>query len=150
MIYARPGWLPDYMGGFQPVQEVSETYKKYDVNTTRLFSAYGTVQFIIALAGAIVYLDHYSSITPFYKVLFAAVLTISIMIIGGIFERKRWVVWAEVVRLMLVLVSLNSYYYYWYSHWLTITEFISAGAFAVFLIWFVISVSRYTEDRQMA
>ncbi|MCW3124347.1 MAG: Sterol desaturase [Bacteroidetes bacterium] len=151
MILARPGWLPDYLGGFQPVQEVDTTvYKKFDADTTSLFRAYGAVQFIIALAGAIAYLDHFSALTTFYKWFFAGVVVISIMIIGAIFERKSWVVWAEVIRLMLVLAALNSYYYYWYSHWLTIVEAISAGAFAVFLVWFVISVSRYREDSELA
>lgn len=147
MITARPGWLPDYLGGFQPVQEVNkETYTKYDADTTDLFRVYGTVQFIIALAGSIVYLDHFASITTFYKWFFASILTVSIMIIGGIFERKKWTVWAEVIRLMLVLAALNSYYYYWYNHWLTIVEIVSATAFAVFMVWFVISVSRHAEE----
>ncbi len=147
MITARPGWLPEYLGGFQSVKEVDkETYTKYDADTTDLFRVYGTVQFIIALAGTIVYLDHFSSITTFYKWFFASILTVSIMIIGGIFERKKWTVWAEVIRLMLVLAALNSYYYYWYNHWLTIVEIVSAAAFAVFMVWFVISVSRHAEE----
>ncbi|MBS1595093.1 MAG: sterol desaturase family protein [Bacteroidetes bacterium] len=147
MITARPGWLPEYLGGFQSVKEVDkETYTKYDADTTDLFRVYGTVQFIITLAGSIVYLDHFASITTFYKWFFASILTVSIMIIGGIFERKKWTVWAEVIRLMLVLAALNSYYYYWYNHWLTIVEIVSATAFAVFMVWFVISVSRHAEE----
>ena len=148
MIVARPGWLPEYMGGFQSVKEVdTATYSKYDADTTNLFRAYGTLQFIITLAGTIAYLDHFSTITLFYKWLFAGVLVLSIMIIGAIFERKKWIVWAEVARLLLVLGSLNSYYYYWYSHWLTIMEIFSMSLFAVSLTWLIISmvVSEDTE-----
>jgi hypothetical protein len=149
MVFARPGWLPDYMGGFQKPGEVSnKAFVKYDADTTNLFKAYGVLQFIFTLAGTVAYLDHFSSISSFYKALFAAVIGLSIMIIGAIFEQRKWIVWAEVVRLLLVLVSLNSYYYYWYSHWLTIMEIVSVGLFVVSVVWLVISMYK-DSDRQL-
>jgi sterol desaturase/sphingolipid hydroxylase (fatty acid hydroxylase superfamily) len=150
MVFARPGWLPEYLGGFQHVKEVdTATYAKYDADTTNLFRAYGTLQFLITLVGTIAYLDHFSTITLFYRWFFAAILVISIMIVGAIFERKKWIAWAEIVRLVLVLAALNSYYYYWYNHWLTIMAVVSAGLFGVSITWLIISMALGENDARM-
>ena len=150
MIVARPGWLPDYMGGFQHPGEVDRSaIVKYDADTTNLFKAYGVLQFVITLVGTIDYLDHFSTISTFYKWLFAGVLVLSVLIIGAIFEQRRWIVWAEIVRLVLVLASVNSFYYYWYNHWLTIMEIASAGVFVVSIVWLIISMYK-DSDKQLA
>ena len=150
MIFARPGWLPDYMGGFQGPKEINpDTYRKFDEDTTPLFRAYGTVQFIITLTGTVIYLDHYHAISVFYRILFAAVLLLSILIVGAIFEQKRWIRWAEIARLVLVLISLNSFYYYWYNNWLTIMELSSAVLFVASVILLVVSMYK-DSNRQMA
>jgi hypothetical protein len=107
------------------------------------------LQFILTLAGTIAYLDHFGTISEFYRWLFAIVIGLSIMIIGAIFEQRKWIVWAEIVRLLLVLVSLNSYYYYWYSHWLTIMETVSVGLFIVSIAWLIYSMYKESE-RQLA
>lgn len=148
MIFARPGWLPDYMGGYQSPPEVNrQGVIKYDADTTNLFKAYGVLQFIFTLAGTVAYLDHFKGISEFYRWLFAGVIALSIMIIGAIFEQRRWIVWAEIARLVLVLASINSFYYYWYNHWLTIMEIISIAAFVVSVVWLVISMYKDTERR---
>jgi alkylglycerol monooxygenase len=143
MIFAKPGWLPDYLGGFQSTQEIDkDTHSKYDHDTTPLFRTYGAIQFVITLAGTVMYLDHFSTITVFYKWL-------SILIVGAIFERKAWIRKAEIVRLLLVLISLNSYYYYWYNNWLNIMEVSSAAIFGASIAW--LAISMYKEnDTQMA
>lgn len=150
IIIARPGWLPDYMGGYQSPKEVDTTvYTKYDADTSNLFKAYGVLQFVLTLVGSVAYLDHFSTISVFYKWLFAAVIVLSVMIIGAIFEQRKWIVWAEIARLLLVLVSLNSFYYYWYINWLTIMEVASAGVFIVSIVWLIISMYNDTE-RELA
>ena len=147
IIFAKPGWLPDYLGGIQiPLEVDRATYSKYDADTDSFFKIYGTAQFIIVLAGSIAYLDHFSTITLFYKWFFAAVLLVSIMIIGAIFERRSWIPWAEILRLVLVLASLNSYYFYWYSHWLIVTASISVVLFVLSLVGFAISISKNREQ----
>ncbi|MBS1595823.1 MAG: sterol desaturase family protein [Bacteroidetes bacterium] len=149
MVFARPGWLPDYLGGFQPVKEVDRNaYEKYDADTTGGFRAYGAVQFAIVLVGLLAYLDDFAAMTTFYKWFFASMMVISILIIGGIFERRKWTVWAEVVRLMLVLATVNSFYYYWHNGWLLKIEIISLVSFAVSMVWFTISVSRHAQERE--
>ena len=149
LIFAKPGWLPTYLGGTIVPKEVNpDTYSKYDADTEWLLKVYGTFQFMIVLAGSIAYLDHFSTITLFYKWLFAGVLIVSILIIGAIFERKNWVVWAEVLRLVLVLISLNSYYYYWYSHWLGVTASVSAALFILSIVGFVLS-QYYSPERDV-
>jgi sterol desaturase/sphingolipid hydroxylase (fatty acid hydroxylase superfamily) len=141
VIFARPGWLPDYLGGFQQVKEVNkDTYTKYNEDTSPLLRAYGAVQFVITLAGTVSYLDHYHSISVFYRVLFAAVLILSILIVGAIFERRAWIAKAEILRLLLVLFSLNSFYYYWYNNWFAIVEVISAILFIASIAWLIISM----------
>jgi sterol desaturase/sphingolipid hydroxylase (fatty acid hydroxylase superfamily) len=131
MIFAKPGWLPDYLGGFQTVKEIDRnTYAKYDTETNMRFKIYAAAQFFIMLVCGILYMSHFKEISHFYKVVFLLLILISMLITGAILENKRWVVYAEYARLVLVMVSLNTFYYYWYINWFNLTMLVSSLAFA--------------------
>lgn len=140
MIWARPGWLPSYMGGYQAPREVNpQTYRKYDANCNKWFRIYAVLQFFILVIGATQYMAHYSEISLFYKVVFFALILITMLIIGAIFENKSWIVYAEYVRLILVMVSLNTFYYFWHVNWFMVMAIASAIAFAGFVALFTYS-----------
>jgi alkylglycerol monooxygenase len=134
LIWARPGWLPAYMGGFQHVQEVdAANYHKYDTKTNMWFSIYAVLQFAVLIWGTVQYMAFYPTISVFYKVLFFTLILLTMLIIGGIFENKRWIIYAEYARLVLAMVSLNTFYYFWHLNWFTVVLVVSAIIFAGFV-----------------
>ena len=140
VIFARPGWLPDYMGGMQHVKEVDDTtYTKYDENSNIYFRIYAIAQFFVLLWGTVQYMAHYSAISTFYKVVFFLLLLLTMLIMGAIFENKRWIIVAEYARLALVMVSLNTFYYFWYINWFNVMMITSAIIFVAFVAFFTYS-----------
>lgn len=134
LIWAKPGWLPAYMGGFQHVQEVdAANYHKYDAKANIWFSIYAVLQFAVLMWGAVQYMAFYPTISVFYKVLFFSLILLTMLIIGGIFENKRWIIYAEYARLVLAMVSLNTFYYFWHLNWFTVVLVVSAVIFAGFV-----------------
>lgn len=141
MIVAKPGWLPDYMGGFQHVKEVDKnTYRKYDASTSNWSKAYAAFQFFVMLFGFIEYSLHFKEMSLFYKVTFFGLILITMLITGGIFENKRWVIYAEYARLVLVMITLNTFYYFWYINWFNVTIIGSSIGFALCAGFFTYSV----------
>jgi sterol desaturase/sphingolipid hydroxylase (fatty acid hydroxylase superfamily) len=128
ILWARPGWRPNELGGQLPIPEVADDYKKYDKELAPALELYVILQFLAVLGGTIAYMSNFDSITNFYQWAFAATIVLSIMICGGIIERKKWVAAAEYIRLFVILGALNSYYYFWYIDWLQIMAVASTAA----------------------
>ncbi|MFN8277933.1 MAG: sterol desaturase family protein [Chitinophagales bacterium] len=142
LLVARPGWKPDYLGGFQQPQEPTSARKKYNADTNHWLRTYAVAQFIAIIVGAVAFLAFYESISLFYKAFFFAILILSISIIGAIFEKRTWVLKAEYARLLLIIGSLNSFYYYWYHHWMAVMAIGSLVAFVASLVHFRWSIIR--------
>lgn len=134
MLVAKPGWRPEEMGGMQEVPEVNEeTHQKYDKKSGPKLHFYVLVQFAGIIAGLMAYLHHFDTISTFYQWFFLIIMVLSLMICGGIFENKKWVVYAEYARLGVIALALNSYYYYWHPDWMTVMGIASAAGGAVML-----------------
>jgi alkylglycerol monooxygenase len=150
MLVAKPGWLPDYMGGFQTVKEVDKTtFKKYDADTNIYFKIYAVIQFFLLLTGAGLYMNHYKEISLFYKVVFFLLILTTMLITGALFENKKWIAYAEYARLILVMISLNTFYYFWYLNWFSLTVVISSIGFAGCVAFFTYSYVNMLSARNM-
>ncbi len=149
LFYARPGWLPGYMGGFQPVGEVEKDKRpKFDADTNVYFKTYAVIQFFVLLWGAVQYMAYFSEISSFYKAVFFALLLITMLIIGGIFEKRRWIIYAEYVRLVLAMISLNTFYYFWYINWFNVMAIVSAVSFIGFVVFFTYSYLNLSKRKE--
>lgn len=143
MMFARPGWLPEYMGGYQAPPKVDrEKVRKYDIRTTKALSRYVIFNFILISLGISALMFFFDELSTFYKVLLFANLMLSLMICGAIFENKRWVIFAEYLRLFLVLISLNALYYQAYMDWFRIMLAASIAGFIVMAVWFTLGWMR--------
>lgn len=141
IIFARPGWLPDYMGGFQQVKEVDEkTYRPYDADTNLYLKIYSAIQYFVMLGGAMMYMANFTSISLFYKVVFFILMLLTMLIIGALYENKKWVMYAEYARLLLVAVSLNTFYYFWYINWFNIMIIASVASCIAFIAFYTYSI----------
>lgn len=147
MIFAAPGWLPSYMGGTSPIPEPGKSnFVKYDADTNIYFKIYAVVQYFIMLGCAMLYMMHFKEMSLFYKVVFFSLMLITMLITGALFEKKRWMVYAEYARLVLVMLALNSFYYFWHLNWFNITIIASSVLFvacvAFFTYSYIITVSK--------
>jgi len=82
---------------------------------------------------------HYKDMSVFYKVVFFLLILITMLITGGIFENKRWIIFAEYARLVLVMISLNTFYYFWFTGWFNFTIIVSSIGFATCVAFFTYS-----------
>jgi hypothetical protein len=141
MIVAKPGWLPEYMGGFTGAPEVDkENYVKYDKGTTNKgLIGYILVQFILILVGISAFMYRFEEISTFYQIVFVGAIVLSMMICGALFENKKWVFVAEYARLLLLLVMFNTFYYFWYHDWFMVMLVSSSLSFVLFNAWFTFS-----------
>ncbi len=108
VVFRRPGWMPDYLGGPQLPQQVGDSYRKYDVHPQALsMNLYILVQFLAALGINSYYFFSSGSFNSATKAAFAAWIIITTLIFGFLFEtRKRWVAALEILRLLALPFGL--------------------------------------------
>ncbi len=89
ILFKRPGWMPDYLGGYLAPQPVDErSFRKYDVEAAREINLYVLVQFLAALAINSLYFFK-SETFPFpFKVGFALWIVWTTLMFGFLFEKK--------------------------------------------------------------
>ncbi len=103
ILFKRPGWLPEYLGGYQAPFEVDPNYKKYNQNTALAVNSYILIQFVVALSIYAAFFFKNQSLDPSAKVLFAFWIIITTLMFGFLFEyKKKWLNILEVTRLLAI------------------------------------------------
>ncbi len=109
MLFRRPGWMPDYLGGYQAPHMVPSDYRKYDTSVAGTWPRiYVAVQFVATMAVVAVYLRSFATLDPAVHVAGAAWIVVTTVMFGLVFERRGTrVVVVEVVRLAAVPATLS-------------------------------------------
>jgi alkylglycerol monooxygenase len=139
MLWARPGWLPDEMGGYQAPPPVDADRPLYRPKISALLQAYVGVQFLMVLLGLVALMLNWTELSVFYRGLCFGILILSIMICGAMLEDRRWVLVAEYGRLALVAVALDTLYYFAYLDWFLVMLVASSVGLVLFNLWFTFS-----------
>ena len=139
MIVARPGWLPDYLGGYQAPPEIDPSLKKYDKTASPILNLYILAQFLIVVWATIAFMKNFDEFVFPFHILSASIIILTMMTCGAIFEGKKWALYAEYVKLLLAIIGLNTMYYYLFAEWLYISLIISSVVFVILNIWFTLS-----------
>lgn len=121
-MFKKPGWLPDYLGGYRPAPEIDKrTYHKYDTSYPVQLNYYVLFQYVICLGVTAFFLFKQAQFTLGEKAIATTLISIWVVNCGVLFESKKWVHYSEWIRiltysLLLIAVtnlfSLNSYYYF--------------------------------------
>lgn len=107
MLFYKPGWMPDYLGGYQAPQAVAPSYHKYDARTTAGMNLYILVQFLAALGLNSYYFFGNGEFGVATKLLFGGYIIWTTLMFGFLFERNRaWLYALELLRLLLLPVGL--------------------------------------------
>ena len=138
MLVARPGWLPVELGGFQ--QPEKNKQRKFNKKARKSLNFYVAVQFLLLTIGLVDFMYHFDELSTFYQYTLLGVMLLTMMICGGILENKKWVPVAEYSRLILVMLSLNSLYFFWYIDWFQVMLIGSSIGFLILFTWFTLSL----------
>lgn len=137
LIVARPGWRPDYMGGTLPIPEPDPKQARYNANAPgKWLNFYVLAQFILILGGLCCFMYHFEDLNWTYRLVFFSALILSTLICGAIMENRAWVAPAEYLRLLMVLVAINSLYYIQYLDWFLVMVIASGLGFVALNLWF--------------
>jgi len=111
-LFFKPGWLPEEMGGMQPVPNVERgSYRKYDPVFSRGMIPYVMVQYVIALGITAAFLFTYQLNEWYANVLIVLSIMLVIISCGGMLENRTWVNRLEPSRLVLVLFTSAALYF---------------------------------------
>lgn len=134
-LFKKPGWLPDYLGGYRPAPEVDKSsYKKYDTPAPVSLNLYVIFQYILCIIGTALFLFNAAEFSLFEKVFITLLISWVVIDSGVLFEQRAWVKWAEWLRivffpgLLILLTYLNSWSPWYYA--------VSAAYFSISAIWF--------------
>ncbi len=95
--FKRPGWLPE--GVEEEPAESPLTGTVYDARAPEPLSRYVLLHFAAAMVLAFFFILRFDQLEPMAKAALAALLVWSVLNLGAIFERRRWLVPSEIVRL---------------------------------------------------
>lgn len=102
LLFMKPGWLPEKYGGYRaPKMVLTETYEKFNTRLNREMNYYLVVHFLFILGGASFFLFNLSDLSASEQIVIVALITISVMSTGFLFEAHSWAAVAEYVRLLL-------------------------------------------------
>jgi sterol desaturase/sphingolipid hydroxylase (fatty acid hydroxylase superfamily) len=142
-LFKKPGWLPEYLGGYRPAPPVDKSaYRKYDTPSPLSLNLYVLFQYVLCLAGTSLFLFNAATFNLDEKIFITVLISIVVINCGVLFEQRAWVKWAEWIRIVLypIILSIFTYWYGW-----------PAGLHVVSLLYLIISFTWfYSLQKQHA
>lgn len=134
ILFYKPGWMPDYLGGYQAPKEVPNEYQKFSgKKIASKINLYILLQFIAALAINSYYFFNSAGFNLVFKVVFALWIVITALMFGFLFEKEsRYLYILELVRVALVPIG---FYFL-----LDINEILGLIVLISSIVYFVLSV----------
>ena len=147
-LFKKPGWLPDYLGGYRPAPEVDpSSFKKYDTPSPLSLNLYVLFQYILCLVGTSLFLFNAGKFGLGGQAFITLLITITVVNCGVLFEQRKWIKWAEWLRIITypLLLSFLTVWLDWqmWLHGLSILYFL------ISFTWFY-TLQRQHEHLQMA
>lgn len=115
-LFMKPGWLPEYMGGYRAAPPVDKsTYRKYDTPSPLSLNLYVLFQYVLCLGGTSLFLFNAAKFSLEEKIFITVLIAVVVVNCGVLFEQRAWVRWAEWIRIFLypVILSVFTYWYAW-------------------------------------
>lgn len=106
-LFNSPGWYPENMGGFQTAPEVPKEYKKFHLVLPRQLNIYLLVQYFVLVGIAAFFLFTYTNYDLPIQIGLVALLMLSLLAIGGIFDQSKAGKLIEIARLLVLASSFT-------------------------------------------
>lgn len=141
-LFKKPGWLPDYLGGYQPAPQVDKrTYRKYETPSTLTLNLYVLFQYLLCLGGTAWFLfraDHFPIET---KVFISVLISVMVVNCGVLFEQRDWVKWSEWLRIFAYSSILSVFT--WQNDWPVYLHLIALFYGIISSVWFFLIQKKY-------
>lgn len=134
-LFKKPGWLPDYLGGYRAAPAVDKsTYKKYDTPAPIMLNWYVLFQYILCLGCTAVFLRNAREFTLIEKSGITLLIGIVVVNCGVLFENRKWVRWSEWIRIFLYPAILGGLTLW--NNWSPWWHMAAFAYFAISFVWF--------------
>lgn len=134
-LFKKPGWLPEYMGGYRAAPDVDKsTYQKYETPSPLSLNLYVLFQYVLCLVGTSMFLFNAAEFDLAQKIFIAMLVSILVVNCGVLFEQRPWVKWAEWIRIVLYPCILSAFTY-WYG-WSELLHIVSFVYLVISFTWF--------------
>lgn len=146
MLVLAPGWKPAEMGGMLAYKEVStSTFEKYDTSISPRLTNYIFFQFVVLLLGTSAFLFGQKNLDPTMIGILSVLIIYTVVTIGGLFEHKKWVVPAEILRVIALAFIIGFIVLRYYP----VTYAISVEGLYLLpsLIWFSTTIKEITSNQ---
>jgi alkylglycerol monooxygenase len=146
-LFMKPGWLPDYLGGYRPAPALENLgYNKYETPSSLSLNLYVLFQYVLCLGGTALFLFNADKFSVPEKVFITILISIVVVNCGVLFEQRPWVKIAEWFRIVSYPVLLSSLTYW--QDWSVVFHLISLTYFIISFTWFY-SLQRQHEQIRM-
>lgn len=129
---------------------ITKTTSAVNSKTGNLTKIYVAFQFILLLAGLLLFLVFFDEIAALYKFIFPLLLFWTMFSIGALLELKKWAYWLEIPRLLAIGSSMNVLYYLKYVDWFHFFLVISVATTLAVFIWWIILLKREVYKVELA
>lgn len=147
ILFKPPGWLPDYLGGYEAPPEVPSDYQKFDIPIAQGVNYYVFLQFLAAAVFNAYFFFQYTTFNIPTQCVYGLWIVITTMMFGFLFESKgRWLALIEIPRLLMIPFGVYAMIQMGHS-FPTWSIFITA-IFAVFSIFAFLWVQSYKQIPQ--
>lgn len=142
LLFAKPGWSPDGPPPSELIKHTKLDRAKYNPTLPNEMGIYVFVQLIFIVWATVAYMNHFADLSLFFKWFFAGLIVLSMTICSGLFEKKKWVFFAEYARILMVGFSVNTFYYFNHADWFLTMLVFSIISAAVFYVWFSLALRK--------
>lgn len=104
-LFNKPGWLPEYLGGYRPVKDVGPDYKKFDTTVPLPLNYYVFFQYVVLMGLTAFFLFNLGKFDWMTKVGLSTLIVWSTVSFSGIFEQKKWYHVQEVLRVAVFVLA---------------------------------------------
>jgi sterol desaturase/sphingolipid hydroxylase (fatty acid hydroxylase superfamily) len=112
MLFLKPGWRPEELGGIIIPKEVSAaSFHKYDIQVPSGLNTYIFTQYVLLLLGTTAFLVLSKDWAYWLQLSITALIVVAIVSLGGLLERKKWAIPLEVLRNVLLVIALSVLFY---------------------------------------
>lgn len=99
-LFNKPGWLPEYLGGYRAPKEIECDYQKFDTVVPASLNWYVFAQYILVLLLTGFFLFKVDSFTWPPKLFVSLIIVWTTVSFSGVFEKRSWYVPQEVIRIL--------------------------------------------------
>lgn len=134
LLVNKPGWKPDYLGGYTAAPDIDPNYQKFQFKTSLRLNVYVVVQFIIIMATTLLFLYYLKEMDTVQKAISAGLIIYSVASFGLLFESRKWSRALETIRIVAMPLA---FIYIFGKFDPGITLLIIAAAYLIMsLVWF--------------